>query len=731
MGEHGEMKDILKQVFGFNDFRPHQETIIRHILDKHDVVAVMPTGGGKSLCYQLPSHILPGTVVVVSPLISLMKDQVDAARENDIAAAFLNSSLEPGEMAEVFARLKSGRLHLLYIAPERLANAAFLEALRNVSVSLFAIDEAHCISEWGHDFRPEYLNLGALRALFPATPLAAFTATATHRVQQDIVTKTGLRSPFILRASFDRPNLFYRAVSKNDVELQVLDFIRQHPGRPGIVYRTTRKAVVELAGFLAQNNISALPYHAGLDAAERTRNQEAFNKDEATVIVATIAFGMGIDKSNVRFVIHADLPKNIESYYQETGRAGRDNERADCLLLWSRGDVPKLKFFINKMEDDDERRIASAKLEDMVRYASSSLCRRKTLLAYFGETYPADACGHCDACTEPRPDTGLGSEARLFLSTVMRLGERYGVGLVVDFLTGKRTDRMRERNLDILPGFGAGRDEPAGRWRALVDDLIGRGLLLREGDPYPILKLGKDGALALANSGATRVLEREPRAAVSPSVLDEENWPVDETLFENLRALRRALASEHGVPPYVVFSDKTLKEMAARLPADETSLRAVSGVGEMKLANYGPAFLSVIKQYLAAHPEALPRRMAAGTGPIVRPAPGKPGKREKGDTIDLTRRMLEEGLSIAEIAMKRNLAASTIGGHLAELILRGAAIDLDDHVPREKRLLIQKTFLELRTQSLTPVVERLTGVVTYDDVRLVRAWLGRNEMNTE
>ncbi|MBN2351438.1 MAG: DNA helicase RecQ [Spirochaetales bacterium] len=593
------MRDILKQVFGFNDFRPHQEAIITNLLAGRDVVAVMPTGGGKSLCYQLPACLMPGTVVVVSPLISLMKDQVDAAREIDLDAACLNSSLSPEAMADVYERLRSGRLSLLYIAPERLASAAFIEILRNVAVSLFAVDEAHCISEWGPDFRPEYLGLGLLRSLFPNVPMAAFTATATVRVQEDIIRKTGLRYPFILRASFDRPNLYYRVREKSDANLMVLDYVRKHPDRPGIVYRTTRKSVEELAAFLAHNGVSALPYHAGMESADRARNQEAFNRDEATVIVATIAFGMGIDKSNVRFVIHADLPKNIESYYQETGRAGRDGEPADCLLLWGRSDIPRLKYFINQIEDEDERRIASAKLEAMVRYASGSACRRRTLLAYFGEDYPEAACGHCDSCVKRRIEQSLGSEARLLLSAVMRLEERYGASHIVDFVTGKRSDRIRERDHDCLTGFGAGRDEPAGRWRALIDDLIGREILVRRGDPYPILKLTKrafevlsgvesDGRPSLVHS------EADPAAAITQS---ESN--ATEILFERLRVLRSEIAAEYHVPPYVVFSDKTLKEMTVRLPTDETGLKEVTGVGDIKLEKYGRIFINEIKGFLS------------------------------------------------------------------------------------------------------------------------------------
>lgn len=388
----------LKTVFGFQAFRPNQEFIIRNILEGRDVFAVMPTGGGKSLCYQLPATLMHGTAIVISPLISLMKDQVDAAVENGIDAAFMNSSMSADEVSDVYRMLQYNKIKLLYIAPERFAMPHFLERLKITAITLFAIDEAHCISEWGHDFRPDYLGLSLIPRMFPDVPVAAFTATATKRVQEDIIHKIGLRRPHIVRASFNRPNLFYEVKAKSRVESQILEFLGDHPGESGIIYRTTRDSVMETADFLKLKGIAALPYHAGLPAEERNRNQEAFNRDEAQVIVATIAFGMGIDKSNVRFVIHADLPKNIEGYYQETGRAGRDGEPANCLLFFGRSDIPKIRYFINAITDDRERFIAIEKLNQTVGFASYNVCRRRQLLGFFGEDYPLDNCGACDIC---------------------------------------------------------------------------------------------------------------------------------------------------------------------------------------------------------------------------------------------------------------------------------------------------------------------------------------------
>src|SRR4030066_519573 len=390
--------DTLKTIFGFQSFRPNQESIIKNILDGRDVFAVMPTGGGKSLCYQLPATVMHGTAVVISPLISLMKDQVDAAVENGIQAAFMNSSMDADEVSDVYRMLKYNKIRLLYIAPERFAMPHFLERLKTAAISLFAIDEAHCISEWGHDFRPDYLGLSLIPEMFPGVPVAAFTATATQRVQDDIIKKIGLRKPHIVRASFNRPNLFYEVKGKSRVESQILGFLRDRPGESGIIYRTTRDSVMETADFLKSKGIAALPYHAGLSTAERKKNQEAFNRDEVQVIVATIAFGMGIDKSTLRFVIHADLPKNIEAYYQETGRAGRDGEPARCLLFFGRGDIPKIRYFIDRIPGDAERAAAMENLNRMAGFASHNVCRRRKLLGYFGERYPEENCGACDIC---------------------------------------------------------------------------------------------------------------------------------------------------------------------------------------------------------------------------------------------------------------------------------------------------------------------------------------------
>ncbi len=595
--DNSTVHNTLRTVFGFASFRPNQEIIIDTILNRNDVFAVMPTGGGKSLCYQLPALLLEGTAVIISPLISLMKDQVDAARENGIAAAFMNSSLDPREIADIERKLRADGIKLLYIAPERFAMPQFIEKLKGLRISLFAIDEAHCISEWGHDFRPDYLALSAIPELFPNIPVAAFTATATQKVQQDIIHKIGLRTPHTVRASFNRPNLFYQVKPKSRVEGQLLEFLKDHAGESGIVYRTTRDSVLATAKFLASHGVKALPYHAGLSAEERERNQEAFNRDEVSVIVATIAFGMGIDKSNVRFVVHADLPKHIEAYYQETGRAGRDNEPAHCLLYFSRGDIPKIRYFIDKMEDEAERAVAMEKLNQTVRFASHNVCRRKQLLSFFGETYGTDNCGACDICTGSVNRVDISTDARILMSAMARTNERFGIVHIIDIIIGADTRRVRELGHHELKTFGAGRHQDKNHWRFIVDELLAQEAIRQDGDRYPVLKLTPKGANVLTGKEEVFGLMREEVKTREPRKKTSENGRYDETLFERLRVIRKRIAGSNHVPPFVIFSDKTLHEMCRQLPKTASEMRLISGVGDVKLKRYGEDFLEEIRAY--------------------------------------------------------------------------------------------------------------------------------------
>src|SRR3972149_5892324 len=509
MDNESAIIDTLKTVFGFDTFRPNQEAIIKGILNKQDVFAVMPTGGGKSLCYQLPAKIMSGAAIVLSPLISLMKDQADAARGNGIAAAYLNSSLDARGVSEVYRDLKNKKIELLYIAPERFAMQNFLAALKSMPVSFFPIYEAHCISEWGHDFRPDYLSLSAIPRVFVNTPVAAFTATATARVQEDICERLGLRKPFVVGASFKRPNLFYQVERKSDVESQILEFLGLHPDESGIVYRATRDSVAATADFLKANGVNALPYHAGLEPDVRDKNQDAFNRDEAQVIVATIAFGMGIDKSNVRFVIHADLPKNIEAYYQETGRAGRDGEPARCLLFFGRGDIPKIRYFIDRIPANAARAAAMENLNRMAGFASHNVCRRRQLLGYFGERYPEENCGACDICAGNIERIDITRDAQIVMSAIFRTEERFGAGHIVDVVTGADTKRVRTFGHHAIKTYGAGKDRDKEHWRLVVDELLAQEIIRQESGKYPVLKLTEKASAILRDKAQVEGLKRD------------------------------------------------------------------------------------------------------------------------------------------------------------------------------------------------------------------------------
>ncbi len=601
-----DLLGALNRTFGYSSFRPHQREIVESILSGRDALAIMPTGGGKSLCYQLPAKIAPGTAVVISPLISLMKDQVDSARENNMVAAFLNSSLTNAQAAGVYRKLEAGELDLLYISPERFAMEAFVNTLKAVAISFFAVDEAHCLSEWGHDFRPDYLTLSQIRVHFPEAPIAAFTATATSQVQRDILGKLSLRNPLQVRASFNRPNLFYEVRPKREVNAQILSFLKDHRDEPGIVYRTTRDAVEKTAAFLKSKGFDALPYHAGLPAEERVDNQEAFSKDEAQIVVATIAFGMGIDKSNVRFVIHADLCKNIEGYYQETGRAGRDGDPSLCVLFFGGGDIPKLRFFLDQIEDEKERALALDKLNKMAAFASRNLCRRRQLLAYFEEIYPDENCGACDICLGKASTLDATREAQMVLSAIMRSGERFGAGHVVDILVGADTQKIRDLGHDSLKTYGVGKHRDKTFWRSLIGEMLGRDFLGLDSGPYPVLKVTEACLTVLHGQDKFEILEMERKETVDTKASGKDKADRfgtslkggDRDLFAKLRALRKTLAQDQDVPPYMVFSDKTLHEMCRNRPITLVDFREISGVGDAKRDKYGTAFIREIREYL-------------------------------------------------------------------------------------------------------------------------------------
>ncbi|TVQ20996.1 MAG: DNA helicase RecQ [Spirochaetaceae bacterium] len=613
-----ELTEVLKHSFGFDDFKPNQQHIVESWLSGKDVFAALPTGGGKSLCYQLPALIRDGLTVVVSPLIALMKDQVDAARENGIAAAYLNSSQDAETARAVWRDLAAHRAKLLYVSPERLSSPEFRSAIADFGVSAFAVDEAHCVSEWGHEFRPDYRTLASLRQDFPEAPIAAFTATATRLVQDDIVAQLRLIDPVIVRAGFNRPEITYRVRRKSGVDAQILRFVTEHEAEPGIIYRSTRKATEQTAQVLQERGVSAKAYHAGLDDQVRSDVQEAFVRDDVQVVVATIAFGMGIDKSNVRWILHGDLPKSLEGYYQETGRAGRDGEPADALLLWGPQDIAIIRRHIGNMQVDEERDSAEERLREVLRYVEGRVCRRTALLAHFDEEFPG-SCSACDVCLDELTFEDATVPAQKLLSAAVRTGEVFGTHHLVDIVTGTATDKVLERGHEQLPTFGVGEDRNRSYWIALARDLESAGFLTRRQTDS-----GVPGGLRLSTRGRLLLRGRETFASVQQ---DASNSATDtggaastraggrqgarnvpdtaplrsdqKELLRCLKGLRKAIARQRGVPPYMVFSDKTLKVMVKNRPTDPQALLRCHGVGDRKLEAYGEAFLRTIRNYLA------------------------------------------------------------------------------------------------------------------------------------
>jgi len=598
------LPQLLKSTFGYATFRPLQREIIEANLVGEDVFALLPTGGGKSLCFQLPALARDGLTVVVSPLIALMKDQVDALQASGVAATFLNSTLGAEESRTRLRGLHRGQYKLLYVAPERLMLAGWVENLKTWNVSCIAIDEAHCVSEWGHDFRPEYRQLAKLRTALPDVPMMALTATATGRVREDIVTHLKLRDPQTFVASFNRPNLTYRVVPKDEPAKQIINFVRKREHESGIIYCASRATAERVAESLAGRGFLARPYHAGLDAAERARNQEMFLRDDTRIICATIAFGMGINKPNVRWVIHHDLPKNIEGYYQETGRAGRDGLPGDCLLLFSPGDIAKQTHFLDEITNEQERSIARAQLRQIVHYAESSGCRRAELLHYFGETFPLNNCGACDNCAEPRESFDGTVVAQKFLSCVFRIQQasRFGAGLnhVIEVLTGAKTDKIARWGHDQLSTYGIGGELSRSQWASIGRELMRLGYVGLGSGEYATLELTAEGMTVLRARTPITLTKPAADAPKSRRVAPRREGDIDcdEILFEKLRTLRKLLADERKVPAYIIFGDNTLRALAREYPQSLSALEGIPGIGEKKRAEFGEVFTATIAGYL-------------------------------------------------------------------------------------------------------------------------------------
>ncbi|GGA08097.1 DNA helicase RecQ [Dyella caseinilytica] len=594
--------DILQSVFGYASFRGPQQAIVEHVAEGGDALVLMPTGGGKSLCYQIPALLRQGTGIVVSPLIALMQDQVDALREAGVSAAYLNSSLDAQAQREVERQLLAGELNLLYVAPERLLTSRFLDLLERTEVALFAIDEAHCVSQWGHDFRPEYRELTILHQRFPQMPRIALTATADPRTREEIVERLALQDARRFVSSFDRPNIRYAIALRHNARSQLLSFLDGHRGDAGIVYCLSRRKVDETAAWLSEAGIEALPYHAGLDAATRAANQQRFLREDGVVMVATVAFGMGIDKPDVRFVAHLDLPRSMEGYYQETGRGGRDGLPADAWMIYGLSDVVTMSQMIAQSESgDDRKRVERAKLDSLLSYAEATQCRRELLLSAFGEDFHGP-CGHCDNCLEPPKTWDATVPAQKALSAVYRSGQRFGSGHVIDILRGIDGERMSQLGHDRLTTFGIGADMDEKQWRSVFRQLLAAGLLATDAEGFGTLRLTAASRDVLVGNRkihmreetrpARRASRRRDSQLVTGASLGIEAY--EQPLWDALRALRARLAKQHGVPAYVIFHDATLLAMLRAMPENEDDLAGISGVGEAKLKRYGRDFLDVI-----------------------------------------------------------------------------------------------------------------------------------------
>jgi len=717
--------DQLKAYFGFDRFLPLQEEIIAKVLAKRDTLVLMPTGGGKSLCYQLPALHFKGLTLVVSPLIALMKDQVDGLRANGVPAGLLNSTLASEEASLVQDQARQGKLKILYVAPERLALPGFQRFLQSLEVSLIAIDEAHCISEWGHDFRPDYRNLKALRQSFPGVPVIALTATATEQVREDIVSQLGLAKPEIFISSFNRPNLTYTIQPKTEPLGSLLHLLEKHQGGSAIIYRFSRKATEETALELSERGFNALPYHAGLERDVRRETQEKFIRDQVQIVVATIAFGMGIDKPDVRLVVHYDLPKTVEGYYQETGRAGRDGLPSDCVLFYSYGDRSKQEYFISQIEDDDERDKAHTKLDQILALCDLQTCRRAYLMEYLGESWPKTECGGCDICLLPREEFDATEIAQKILSTAIRTGERFGVNHLVDVLRGSANKAVRSRGHHELPVFGISRDVDSDELKEMVRSLVTNGLLAQQGNGYPTLAVSQKGKTFLKNREQLTLTRPKHAAPVQQLQPGDRETAYDTKLFDELAALRLEIATDREVPAYVIFGNKALQQMAFHMPQNELEFSKISGVGDAKLREFSEPFLKVITEYMRANG----RSVAVERVPV-----NAPKKKVRGismsirETVDL----VNQGLSLDEVAEERGISETTIRSHLERFVQEGGQIDLEHMMPSdERRTRIEAAFKEMGEARLTPVRDALGDDYTWEELAVVRMSMRQREFHGE
>ena len=705
---------LLNRVFGYPSFRGQQEAIIRHVLGGASCLVLMPTGGGKSLCFQIPAMLQPGLGLVISPLIALMQDQVDALVQNGVAAAFYNSSLDGRQKNEIRRKAQQKELDLLYVAPETLNSPGFQEFIQGIPLSLIAVDEAHCVSQWGHDFRPEYLQIAGLRKHFPAVPLIALTATADPATQKEIRERLGLAQDKVFSSSFDRPNIRYQITVKTSGREQLLDFIQtRHPGQAGIVYVLSRTNTEETAAWLSQKGLAALPYHAGLDAEMRRKHQARFLREEGLIMVATIAFGMGIDKPNVRFVAHLGIPKSVESYYQETGRAGRDGEPASAWMAYSLDDVVKLRRMMMGGEGSEAyKRLGGQKLNAMLGLCETTNCRRQSLLGYFAEEHPGN-CGGCDNCLQPPQTWDATEAAQKALSCVYRTGQKFGAGHLIDILLGKETEKASQFGHTRLSVFGVGKDFEKRKWDSVFRQLVSADYMDVDLEGFGTFKLNSKSWGVLKDGQKVRLREDPPAAKIEKNSRKSKSpagpplvWDGGESsLFEALRSLRAKLANEQNLPSYVVFHDSTLREMVSRKPATLNEFIQIPGVGEAKLKRYGAAFLEVLNQASksAKHVEA------------------KVDRAQSNETTTDTLSLFRQGLKVEAIAAKRGLTPGTIWNHLSELVReRRLLVEEVVDLPEKELATVQVALADSKGK-LKPVFEKFSGKYSYDLLRCVSA----------
>ena len=711
-------KSILKETFGYDNFRLQQEAALKQVLAKKDALVIMPTGGGKSLVYQIPAMIFDGMTIVISPLISLMKDQVEQLREYDIPAVYLNSSLRPEEYDYNVKRVVSGQVKLLYLAPETLMMDKTREMLKDLTIDCFTIDEAHCISEWGHDFRPEYRQMAEVRKDFPEAVCIALTATATPRVQEDIKQSLNLTDAEAFISSFDRDNLFLKIADKKDAENQLLDFLYTRKNQSGIIYCFSRRQVDEVHYLLEQEGYSAKPYHAGLHSRDRAINQRAFIRDDARIIVATIAFGMGINKPNVRFVVHFDMPQNIESYYQQIGRAGRDGLRSDCILLFGYADTQKIKYFINQKEGD-EKKVAEDHLNKLVKYLESTDCRRKPLLNYFGETYPKEECGMCDNCLSVDADVeDLTIQAQKFMSCMIKAGEQFGAGHIVDILRGSKNQKVLENNHDQLSTYSIGNEWSKDQWVQLSRLLLRQnyiskgefGTLAMEERGHTVLK-GSENVYGTLDRTSTSI-DGETIVRTSSDVESQYN-----KLFELLRAKRKELADADDVPPYAIFPDTTLIEMAYYYPQNKNALEALYGVGTVKKEKFGDAFIGVIKSFTAEH-DVMERQKSLQQ---------RVKKKATTEKFEIVGESFNDGNPIDLIAEEHGVKLVTILTHLKKFLDEGNELRLDGLLEASKlsdrqRDQVINAMDKKGPLMLRPVYDLLNKQIGYDELRIMQLY---------